>query len=592
MKGNREAGKILWKIVQAGIILLTLLAFIKAIFISLDIDESYAIAQSYRLACGDKLFAQMWESHQLSAFLSALFIKPYLMLFHTTDYLVIYLRVMGIVIHTGLGLWLYRKLKPEFGEKVTFLVLFLHLNFLPKWVQMPEFELMHYWFLLAVFLLLYSYFTDTKSKWQYPVLAGICLVGSMMSYPTMILLYPFYVLGLCILEKQKHGKKGRQILKSSLLFTAGAGVTGLGFLVYLFSYQSFEDLKRHISYIFLDESHAGTTMAQKWQTYAWEFRQHFVWYCKFALLVVVTAAVVLIVAAVIMRAKKRSVKSFLTMENAEQLFLTVLVLTVLEAQVSQILYCVFWNEGQFYLQIRYLAAMVPALYLSIRYYKKMSVLFYLSVLPALLSLPVVLTMTNMTLEVTYSRAFLGVLGSLLMLSIYCKEHKLSLHYFLGIGLLCGFFVCRLLLIRVTGCLPTTIMEPMEQLETGPAKGIYVQKEEAGIWNENYKILEELTDKEDRLLYIGAENLVYPAAGCVTATPSTLGTIVFNEMFLYYYEEYPDRLPNVVVIDKTFGVNPVYYYSSNNEIIFQWIEENYADAEVTETDYLKILRVQD
>lgn len=265
------------------------------------------------------------------------------------------------------------------------------------------------------------------------------------------------------------------------------------------------------------------------------------------------------------------------------------------------------------MQIRYMAFLLPAVYLGVRYHKKMAELFYLCVLPGIVSLPAVLMITNMTISVTYSRAFLGVLGSILMLSVYCREKKeqkqpgktaqgsyekgedgiskacQGLLYLLCFGLLAGFFVCRLVLIRVTGCLPVTVTAPLEQMETGPAKGIYVLREEARIWNENNQILKETIEKDDRLLYVGAENLVYLMGGSTVAAPSTQGTAVYNEMYLYYYEEHPERLPNVIVIDKTFGTNPVYYYSPSNEIVLDWIEENYREADVQETEFLKILR---
>lgn len=47
MRENRKSGKLLWRAVQGGIVILTLLGFLKAIFISLDIDESYAVAQIF-----------------------------------------------------------------------------------------------------------------------------------------------------------------------------------------------------------------------------------------------------------------------------------------------------------------------------------------------------------------------------------------------------------------------------------------------------------------------------------------------------------------------------------------------------------------
>lgn len=56
----------------------TLLAFIKSIWISLDIDEAYAVTLGYRMAQGDILVRDMWEPHQFSGFLAALLTAPYL----------------------------------------------------------------------------------------------------------------------------------------------------------------------------------------------------------------------------------------------------------------------------------------------------------------------------------------------------------------------------------------------------------------------------------------------------------------------------------------------------------------------------------
>lgn len=579
MKDNQTKTNLGWRIVQVSLIVFTALACIKNIWVSLDIDESYAVAQSYRLACGDKLFRDMWEPHQLSAFLSAWFIRPYLFLFHTTDYLVIYLRVIGMLIHTGMGIWLYRCLKSQFHQKICFLVLMLHLNFFPKWVVMPEFELMHYWFLLAVFLLLYSYFERETPKITYPLLAGVCLFGSMMSYPTMLLLYPVYFLGICVLEKQKHGRNGKKIFGGGLWFTLGAAAVGIGFLGYLLSYQSFAELQKNISYIFLDESHIEQGAVNKWVRFVKELGQNCLSYILYF-------AVAL---AIVFPVQKIRRKPF-----QRGSILAVLYLTAFEMQLVQIAGSLFGNKNQFYMQIRYLAFLIPAVYLGICSHKKMAELFYLCVLPAILTIPLVLLMTNMSVEVTYSRAFIGVLGSILMLFLYLAQEQgeklyRSLFHVLCLSLLAGFFVCRLVLLRVTGCLPVTVKAPLEQMAYGPAKGIYVLQEQAWIWNGNIPLLEETIKEGDRLLYVGAENLTYLIGGATVAAPSTNSTAVYNEMYLCYWEENPERLPNVVVLDKTFAENPVYRYSEKNEIILNWIEENYSTAETTDAFFLKIRR---
>ena len=99
--GNKISDYILWCLTA-----ITFLGLIKTIFISWDIDEGYAVAQAYRLVQGDKLLLDMWEPHQLSAYLPAFFMKIFIYVTGSTDYIVIYLRVIGIIIHAALGFWL------------------------------------------------------------------------------------------------------------------------------------------------------------------------------------------------------------------------------------------------------------------------------------------------------------------------------------------------------------------------------------------------------------------------------------------------------------------------------------------------------
>ena len=64
------------------------------------------------------------------------------------------------------------------------------------------------------------------------------------------------------------------------------------------------------------------------------------------------------------------------------------------------------------------------------------------------------------------------------------------------------------------------------------------------------------------------------------------------MFIYYYEKNTDRIPNVIVIDKTYESNPIYHYSDSNRVLLNWLEENFKDLTIVETNYMKIIRVQE
>ena len=57
------------RIIKIILLLGSIFAAIKLIFIDYTLDEEYQIVMAYRNLIGDDLFKQMWEPHQTSAFL-------------------------------------------------------------------------------------------------------------------------------------------------------------------------------------------------------------------------------------------------------------------------------------------------------------------------------------------------------------------------------------------------------------------------------------------------------------------------------------------------------------------------------------------
>lgn len=156
----------------------------------------------------------------------------------------------------------------------------------------------------------------------------------------------------------------------------------------------------------------------------------------------------------------------------------------------------------------------------------------------------------------------------------------------GLLLLC-FFVCRIVLIRVNGCLPVTVKAPLTRIENGPAAGVYVTAEPGMYWNEAYDELRKEIPEDANVLYIGAEQLFYVTFCKKVNTPSVQGTTVFNEMYAKYYEVFPEKTPDIIVTDETFGTNPAYYYAPENSFITEWMEEN---LEVTKESTAGVYRI--
>ena len=570
------------KMLAWAVLLGTLLAAIKSIFISLDIDECYALAVGYRLATGERFFMDLWESHQLGSFFLAPFFKMFLCLTGSTDYVVIFCRILGTIGHALIGFYFYTTIRKRVSGFVGVLLFALHMNFLPKWLTLPEFELQQYWFILLAFAFMYRFFdglhADEVRKRGYLMAAGVMLVFQMFSYPTLILLYPLYVIGIIVLEHQYRMGCKKDCYLDVLWFTLGALIPGLIFIGYLFSYMSFQEFMTYVSYIFQDESHTLVSTSDKWKIFGADFVK-----------IIKNTIGYVVIAFFLHRLVGRKCKLF------GQFVPTLIILLSL----AQTFGCLFGNQNQFYMIWRFFVIGVCGLYLALQKEDKTAgCILWFAILPGFLTVLSVLIMTNMDINTSIAKMFISVVGCVLLLCILptetnekqelFKQNEGAIKFML-LCMLAGLFVCKLVQIRVSGCTETTVMAPLTKIANGPATGIYMLADEATVLEDDYRELTARLTKEDKLLYIGSENIVYLWTDAAVATPSTQGTNAYNQMFIDYYKVHPDKMPNVIVKDKELGQNPAYYNSTQNTILFDWIEKEFGYTECVETNYMTIYR---
>ena len=580
---KKNTGSFLSKSFQIMILLLSVLACVKTIFISLDIDESYAMAVGYRLATGERFFKDLWEAHQLGGFFIAPFLRLFLMITGSTSYMVIYARVLGTVIHLGIGIYLFASLKHHFSKAFCLLLFFIHLNFLPKWVQIPEFEVQQYWFILLEFLFLYRFFMAEHQKRRYLVLSGFMILLQMFSYPTLILLYPFMGIFIWMIN-QKDGKARKLNFLDLLYFTLGALVPGMLFVAYLCTYMSISDFQKYLSYMFRDESHTLVSTSDKWKIFLADFCQ--IW--KDGIGTIIIAGVITGVCFLFYRRKNVQKRHANTMVNDfgwKDAGYTFLCSIIFLLSLQQIYGCLLGNENQFYMLWRFF--MIGFFGLLLYFVKRdrlISVITCFAVIPGFVVLLSVMIMTNMDINTSMAKMFISVIGVFMILACI-KENayfKTALY-----SVLAGLLICKLILMRVSGCLEVTVMAPLSKIEEGPAAGIYMLEDTATVLKDDYQVFTQLLTKEDNLLYVGSENIVYLWTDAKVATPSTQGTNAYNEMFIRYFEEFPEKMPTVIAVDKELGENPVYYNSPQNHILFDWIDKKYGYTEMLESNYLTL-----
>lgn len=128
-------------------------AAMKCIFIGYQMDEGYAITLSYRMLLGDKMFTQIWDPHQTSAFFSGFLIWIYMTIFRTTAGVAIFLRICGTIIHGALSYGVFKVLRRFLSGENSFYLGILYFNLLPKGYVTPEFSNLLIWFLTLLQLL-------------------------------------------------------------------------------------------------------------------------------------------------------------------------------------------------------------------------------------------------------------------------------------------------------------------------------------------------------------------------------------------------------------------------------------------------------
>lgn len=569
-------------IIIAGLIAISALAVLKNIFISFDIDEGYAVAQSYRLLKGDKMMLDLWEPHQFSSWAAALLMWPFLLITgNDTTGIVIYLRVIGSLIHLAIGIWFFLSAQKKFGIFPAAIIAFLHVNFLPKWVSMPEFELLHYWAVCIIFLSLLSLNENPKQMF-WLILAGVSYFTTLLAYPTMLLLYPAYLISILFLTEKGTKKK----FEAGLLFTLPIALIGFTFLGYLLSYQTPAAFMKNVGNILMDDSHSVSLLLRSLD------------YCKETLAFLgqfLICSALSFTIALILRIISRKSNPSVKLWKPEKLIVSTLLLAIAILSITQIVMSFLGDANQFFLYFRFLAIAILGFCLSGIIQKNSLPYLLFGLIPGVLSVLASAAITNMSFEIAMAKIYIAVPATAYLLCLYLKENadkgKIMKHLASATALIfiLGLLVCKLLLVRVTGCISISVKMHMSPVQHGPVAGLLVEEKLATHFNHCIPLLAEHLTAEDNLLYFGCENIFYLASDAKIATPSVQGTSVFNEMYLHYYKEHPEKMPNVIIIDKTFETNPYYRYAPQNYIVAEWIEEEFADATVTETDYLKILR---
>ena len=512
---------------KVAILALSLVGAVKMIFFGLVVDEEYAVVMSYRMVSGDAMLWDMWEPHQTSGFVCAIFIKLFLMLFGSTEYLLIYLRIVGVILQLAVSLFVYDTIRKIYDKEIAFWAGIMCFSLLPKWIQTPEFANILLWSNLCTMMCLLRYARVEKGRKRWLILAAVFYCCAILAYPTCLLLLPVYLYGIyrCVASEGK---------KNIGVFLGTCVVIGSAYVGYFLLRRGFQDFLFGVSQMMTDGEHKAT-LWQRMGIYGNELLELLP---EILLVLSVTIVSYLLITKLVLKRKDG---------EGKLLFLCLLVL------VSHIQQLWAWNsmvthvnEPLLFYYFTFLAGILLA--------KKKDELFWFGLLPAGVTVLAVLLITNTTISVTGTNLLPGILAGGIVLREYIKEKKLSLPYqYVGIGLA---LVSMGLLLFAKGCVvcenegaKANIFYVKQKVLYGPAKGIYCRYLDGYHFNNLEEVVDAYVSDKDVVLCVGNHSLRYMVSDGEIGTYSTISTPTYDERLLDYWEMFPERYPSIVIAEE-------------------------------------------
>ena len=578
----------MWKSVKLILLLGTVMAALKLIFVDYTLDEEYQIVMAYRNLIGDHLFKQMWEPHQTSAFFCSGLIWLYTTVTGTTTGVILFLRFVTLGIQVLLGYWVYRTLKRLLEKDYAFLLALLYVNIVPKNIQIPEFSNMQLWFLTVSVLAVMEYYV-VRDKWWLLVLAGVSLAGEVLTYPTCVILFPFFLIYLLC-------KSGKNKWRDILILTGTCALCGGIWLLLVFRNVSLEEFLRNVeSLLSFDPTHhvSGMTNAKN-QKY---IDNVFLWAGWLAVITMISG---LIWGALELVKKWRlgigggknsdTEKSGSADKTAG--FLKFLTIALLVSEIVQIYYWAVKAIGYEYLQIHLLVLWLAAVCVWRMAGEDKKVLFW-GIIATLVAYVGVMYISDLAIYYTLPHGALGIVFAaavIIMAMQNVLKDKARPWILLLVISLCLCSIGGKAYTLRGGKQENSIRAVGGIMKDGPAAGILADYMCAYIYNCNYEDYAKYVQPGDNVLIVAkmimsVGTTAYLFEDVNISHFSIVDPTTYDEKLLTYWEQYPEKAPDVIVVDCWYGG----LMEPGDSWIMQYIENEFGYTTVNDGAYVRFYR---
>lgn len=580
------------------LIILSIFAAVKMLIFAFGLDEEYQLVMAYRNVKGDRLFLDMWEPHQSSAFLCGLLMRPYLALVGKMG-IVLWLRFCGTLIHLGVSLYLYRVLRGRITGDSAFLVGMIYFNTIPKQIMLPEFGIMQVWFLTLLSLFLIQYYDSDVRNRKYLIFAAFALVLEVLSYPSCLILYFFVVRILW-----RRSGKGR--LADLGILTGVCGLCGIVWLAFLLRHNTPEGLLHTLSYIVNGDITHSLSVTDKLVTFGKSVLEQ-VLFCL--------AVFLLAKAGAVFTAKRREKKGIET-ENEEQ-FRLWMVWATGAACLLELFYWVILNTGYERMQVHLVVFTLSGICCAVREKREKTGgvperrrLFAGLLLDCIVlaggALSAVVYLTDLGVMDSLPHAMSGAIFGIILVIIYWegtvpaggkeaertasneKRRPAGLYVLLFFWAFTAVFGKGYTLRSGTGYY--NVLQSNGILKYGPAAGTISDYMCSYIYNCDYEDWQSMVQDGDRVLIMVEQvmnlgTIQYLFKDVEISHYSIVNPTAYDERLLEYWEMFPEKQPNVIIVDDWYGQ----LMTDPEGWLIQYAENDFGYTSVEEGRYIRVYR---
>lgn len=525
------------------LLLLSILATVKICILHMSVDEEYAVTLSYRILSEDRMFFDIWEPHQTSGFLAAFLCQLYQTFTGTTEYLVLYLRICGVLIQAAISIFLYRTFARHFSRYGALVAAFFFYNTLPKQIQTPEFSNMLVWFSVLAMLCFFRACYSERSRWWF-VAASVFLCALVLSYPSCVLAVPVYFICLKKLRPRTFWKDFGAVF-------AVCAVMGTGYLFFFLSHMTVPQFLFGLKQMMTDSAHSAS-FAERLISCGRELSSFFVPLCFILLFAILFMLLYWLIAL------KRGSNGF-----GGHLFMCCVLCGsfVVQLLTWMLGFSRIYHFPLLHFYLLYGAGIIIYRKKQLPERQQYSTLFWFGTVCGGCVWFTAFLITNTTISVTGPYLMCGLISAIILLAeeaetYVCARQKTAMRYrlpavlaaagLLGTTLFAkGFMVCENQGWR------SDIFYVKQKALSGPAKSIYCFYRIGYEYNSYAELLAGCCTAEDNLLYIGGHSLYYLLTDSRIAVHSTISTPSFDDRLLEYWNCFPEHYPTLVVIESGY-----------------------------------------